>query len=77
MVDNFIDLKKTSNIIHYLFGLLMKKMIDQEEQIIHNLLAIEVALRQLNYWQEAPLPVEAYISELPFCHDTMKFPQWL
>jgi uncharacterized protein YqcC (DUF446 family) len=52
-------------------------MTNQTDQITHTLRAIEYELRQLNYWQELPLPKESYASELPFSHDTMEFPQWL
>ena len=52
-------------------------MTDKVEQIAHYLLAIDDQLRQLDYWQEHPLPIETFASELPFCHDTMEFPQWL
>jgi uncharacterized protein YqcC (DUF446 family) len=39
--------------------------------------AIEFELRRLAYWQE-PLPsAEDLSSALPFCCDTLEFPQWL
>ena len=38
---------------------------------------IERELRDLNLWDEIPPPAEALMSAVPFCYDTMQFPQWL
>ncbi len=41
--------------------------------------AVEAQLRALGYWQgPAGRPAEeAFLSQLPFCLDTMELPQWL
>ena len=52
-------------------------MMEKSTQVAHCLLAIEMELRELGCWQDGQLDVAAYASELPFCHDTMEFPQWL
>ncbi|MGR9073008.1 MAG: YqcC family protein [Gammaproteobacteria bacterium] len=38
---------------------------------------IEFELRRLDLWLEAAPTAEALSSSLPFCHDTLDFPQWL
>jgi len=50
---------------------------DKYQQAAELLFEVEVQLRQLNYWQDAALSIEALSSELPFSHDTLTFPQWL
>jgi len=52
-------------------------MTEKSTQVAHCLLAIEMELRELGCWQDDQLDAAAYASELPFCHDTMEFPQWL
>ncbi len=52
-------------------------MTEKIQQIEHYLFEVEVELRRLNYWQEGPPTADALSSELPFCHDTLKFTQWL
>lgn len=46
-------------------------------QVADLLLAIEVQLRQMNCWQNEPLAAEKYLSDEPFCLNTMTFEQWL
>lgn len=41
------------------------------------LLAVEQELRQLQLWEAAPPAPERLASEVPFCHDTLEFTQWL
>ncbi len=41
------------------------------------LLQLETELRRLHLWAETPPPKEALASRLPFCCDTLTFPQWL
>ncbi len=38
---------------------------------------IESELQALDMWDEIPPPAEALMSTVPFCYDTMQFPQWL
>jgi uncharacterized protein YqcC (DUF446 family) len=38
---------------------------------------IERELRDLELWEEIPPPAEALMSTVPFCYDTIQFPQWL
>ncbi len=52
-------------------------MTERSTQVAHCLLAIEMELRELGYWQDTQLEAAAYASEMPFCHDTMELPQWL
>jgi len=52
-------------------------MTEKTTQVAHCLLAIEMELREMGCWQDGQLDASAYASELPFCHDTMEFPQWL
>ena len=53
----------------------------RDGQAIHQLadllLAIEAEMRRIALWeQESPEPA-ALASLMPFCHDTLSFPQWL
>ncbi|BCX88321.1 hypothetical protein MIN45_P0690 [Methylomarinovum tepidoasis] len=41
------------------------------------LLELEAELRRLGLWEEARPSDEALASPLPFCCDTLSFPQWL
>ena len=38
---------------------------------------LEAELRRLGLWAATPPPAEALASRLPFCCDTLTFPQWL
>lgn len=38
---------------------------------------LEAELRRLELWATTPPPEEALTSRLPFCCDTLSFPQWL
>jgi uncharacterized protein YqcC (DUF446 family) len=51
--------------------------LDHVCQVADRLLAIEFQLRQMNCWQSEPLMAEKYLSQEPFCLDTMTFEQWL
>lgn len=50
---------------------------NRHQQIGQLLVGIEDQLRQLQFWQNALPSAEAFASDLPFCYDTMAFPQWL
>lgn len=41
------------------------------------LLDIEAELRRLALWAQQPPSAEAFASTLPFCYDTLTFPEWL
>ncbi|MBN2700813.1 MAG: YqcC family protein [Methylothermaceae bacterium] len=41
------------------------------------LLDIEAEMRRLSLWEKTPPPPEDLASRLPFCCDTLAFPQWL
>jgi uncharacterized protein YqcC (DUF446 family) len=41
------------------------------------LIDIEAQLRQLGQWHKVQPSAEALASDLPFCVDTLTFPQWL
>jgi uncharacterized protein YqcC (DUF446 family) len=38
---------------------------------------IEVEMKRIGYWQDEPLPDEAYDFQQAFAMDTMTFPEWL
>lgn len=46
-------------------------------ELMLGLLAVEQELRQLQLWEAAPPAPERLASEVPFCHDTLEFTQWL
>ena len=52
-------------------------MSEQYYEIAHYLLEVEMELRRLNFWEDTYPTPEALGSELPFCHDTLEFTQWL
>ena len=41
------------------------------------LIAIEQGLRTIDRWEGMPPEPERLASEVPFCHDTLEFTQWL
>lgn len=47
------------------------------EAIAVQLDGIEQQLRHLGFWQSVRPSKEQLASVLPFCHDTLVFPQWL
>ena len=47
------------------------------ELIVDQLAGIELQLRQLGFWQDTRPSSEQLASVLPFCCDTLDFPQWL
>jgi|AntRauTorckE5430_2_1112549.scaffolds.fasta_scaffold00016_12 uncharacterized protein YqcC (DUF446 family) len=51
--------------------------LDHVCQVADRLLAVEIQLRQMNCWHSEPLAAEKYLSQEPFCLDTMTFEQWL
>ncbi|MEQ5837134.1 YqcC family protein [Marinobacter sp. R17] len=50
---------------------------NQVAYIADGLLAIELELRRLEYWEHEPPEPEALQSAQPFCVDTLTFTQWL
>jgi uncharacterized protein YqcC (DUF446 family) len=52
-------------------------MADVYREIEQCLDAIEMELRRLDYWQKIPPSATDLASVLPFCCDTLEFPQWL
>lgn len=46
-------------------------------EVAEVLIDIEAQLRQLGQWHKARPTAEALASNLPFCVDTLTFPQWL
>lgn len=46
-------------------------------QLADLILAIEAEMRRLQLWESQQPPVEALASLMPFCHDTLRFEQWL
>ena len=38
---------------------------------------IENELRGMGMWESTAPPAEALMSQVPFCYDTLQFPQWL
>ena len=46
-------------------------------EVAEVLIDIEAQLRQLGQWSKLQPPAEALASDLPFCVDTLTFPQWL
>jgi uncharacterized protein YqcC (DUF446 family) len=38
---------------------------------------IEHELCELDLWEHIPPPAESLMSGVPFCYDTLQFPQWL
>lgn len=50
---------------------------DVHQEVATRLLELEAELRRLALWEADVPTAEALSSPLPFCHDTMYFPQWL
>ena len=48
-----------------------------QSEVAEVLIDIEAELRQLGQWQNERPTAEALASDLPFCVDTLTFPQWL
>jgi uncharacterized protein YqcC (DUF446 family) len=46
-------------------------------QLADLLLEIEAEMRRIGLWQNEPPPEKALQSLVPFCHDTLRFEQWL
>ncbi|HEY9148908.1 MAG TPA: YqcC family protein [Gammaproteobacteria bacterium] len=46
-------------------------------QLADLLLAIEAQMRQLQLWESRRPEQQALESLMPFCHDTLRFEQWL
>lgn len=49
----------------------------ERSDITYHLNAIEFEMRRMAYWQETPPSDQDLSSALPFCYDTLEFPQWL
>ncbi len=47
------------------------------EELLDTLHQLEQTLRELEWWDSTPPPVEAMQSEVPFCADRLEFRQWL
>lgn len=47
------------------------------QQTAEQLDGLELLLKQQQLWQSEPINPQARQSQLPFCHDTMTFEQWL
>jgi uncharacterized protein YqcC (DUF446 family) len=47
------------------------------KQLEDTLLNIEKELRALNLWEAEQPPLHALQSQMPFCYDTLRLPQWL
>ncbi|MFW2440008.1 MAG: YqcC family protein [Arenicellales bacterium] len=43
----------------------------------HTLNHIEEELRSLDLWEEVQPPLHDLQSQMPFCYDTLRLPQWL
>lgn len=48
-----------------------------QTEVAEVLIDIEAQLRQLGQWHKSRPTAEALASDLPFCVDTLTFPQWL
>ncbi|MFI8417481.1 YqcC family protein [Serratia sp. NPDC078593] len=48
-----------------------------QNQVRHNLQAIEQSMRDLALWQATPPAPEAFSSTEPFCIDSMQAEEWL
>ncbi|MFZ5756393.1 MAG: YqcC family protein [Pseudomonadota bacterium] len=46
-------------------------------ELLSVLVSIEQELRRLDAWEGIPPAPERLASEVPFCHDTLEFTQWL
>lgn len=46
-------------------------------QLADLILSIEAEMRRLNLWESQAPEEEALASLMPFCHDTLRFEQWL
>jgi uncharacterized protein YqcC (DUF446 family) len=47
------------------------------QRVEQKLSEIEAEMKQIGYWQETPLPAEAYDFHQAFAMDTMAYSQWL
>ncbi|MGR8933474.1 MAG: YqcC family protein [Gammaproteobacteria bacterium] len=52
-------------------------MVAERSEIASLLNAVEFEMRRLLYWLDTPPSAEELSSALPFCCDTLEFPQWL
>jgi len=51
--------------------------LQKHKQAAQYLFDIKAELKYLGLWQEEAPSSAALSSALPFCHDTLEFPQWL
>ncbi len=49
----------------------------KHQKIASLLIDVEYQLRELDYWQQDQPLAQDLSSSLPFCHDTLRFEQWL
>jgi uncharacterized protein YqcC (DUF446 family) len=55
-----------------------KEIVDTvTHQLADLILAIEAEMRRIGLWQHERPADEALASLVPFCHDTLAFPEWL
>ena len=52
-------------------------MSDRLAQLADIVLRIEAEMRRLDIWERQPPSAAALASTLPFCYDTLQFPQWV
>lgn len=62
-------------------GLVLEELVLKElllkELLLKELLCLEQYLKDIDCWDQQPPPVEALMSSMPFCIDTLEFPQWV
>ena len=51
-------------------------MTDQRTQVAELLLDLEYELRRMDRWADQPPAADAFLSQQPFCIDTMSFAEW-
>ncbi len=51
--------------------------LDRLSQAADLLLNLEAEMRRQGLWESEPPSEEAFASTLPFCCDTLSFPQWM
>ncbi len=55
----------------------MTEELDKLNRAADLLLDMKAEMRRLGMWDSIPPSEEALVSTLPFCCDTLSFPQWL
>ena len=54
-----------------------RRMTKHDHQLADLLLAIEAEMRRVELWESQAPSEQALQSLMPFCHDTLRFEQWL